>query len=130
MALHKVDFPQKQIVKDKDNTLVLEYNSSFVKNFNSNLNKVQTYLDSTVGRNLKEYVSKKTGTQERSIDNAGTYGSGEVVINVNYAEYQAYSKRIKKRVGKRGTQPFERMVADKKDSILRQVQAYARRLDG
>lgn len=129
MATHNVNFPSKQTVKGKDSVLTLEYSTNFIRNFNTNLNKIQTFLDQTVGRNLQEYVSKDTGTQEGSIDRAGTYGKGYVTINVKYAEYQAYSKRIHKRVGKRGTQPFERMVADKKDSISRQVQAYSRRLN-
>ena len=76
-----------------------------------------------------EYVSYKTGTQEKSILLTSDAGSGLVHINVPYAEYQAYSKRIKKRAGKRGTQPFERMVSDNKSNILKQVSEYARRLD-
>ena len=47
---------------------------------------------------------------------------------VPYARYQAYSKRIKKRRGKRGTRPFERMVADKKNSIERELSSYARKV--
>lgn len=78
---------------------------------------------------LQEYVSYKTGTQAKSIRLTSDPGSGKVHINVPYAEYQAYSKRIKKRVGKRGTYPFERMKADKKDTILKQVEAYSRRLN-
>ena len=78
---------------------------------------------------LQEYVSYKTGTQEKSIRLTSDAGSGLVHINVLYAEYQAYSKKIKKRVGKRGTYPFERMKADKKDTILKQVEAYNRRLN-
>lgn len=87
-------------------------------------------MDETVAKNLSAYVSFKTGTQAKSIPLSSEYGSGEVKINVPYAEYQAYSKRIKKRVGKRGTQPFERMCADKATSIGRQVIAYSRRLNG
>ena len=76
-----------------------------------------------------EYVSKKTGVQELSIKISSVPGSGKVHINVPYAQYQAYSKRIKKRVGKRGTQPFERMVSDNKSSIERQLAEYnSRRL--
>ena len=91
--------------------------------------KVQKFVDMTVRNNLMSYVSKKTGAQEDSIKLATVLGSGRVIINVNYAEYQAYSKRIKKRVGKRGTYPFERMKADKKASILRQTVKYANSLD-
>lgn len=91
--------------------------------------KVQQFLDKTVADNLMPYVSLRSGEQEKSIKNSLVPGSGKVHIDVEYAGYQAYSKRIKKRVGKRGTQPFERMKADKRDSILRQTVAYARSLD-
>lgn len=90
--------------------------------------KVQKFIDNMVVTNLQPYVSFKTGTQERSIKTGTVLGSGKVVINVPYAEPQAYSKRIKKRSGKRGTQPFERMKADKKESILNQTALYARKV--
>ena len=127
MATLEVKFPQSQKV-GKDGTL--NYNASFTRKFNENLNKSQVFLDNKVGTYLQDYVSYKTGTQEKSIPIAGTYGKGYVIINVPYAEYQAYSKRIKKRVGKRGTRPFERMKADKKDTILKQFESYSRRLNG
>lgn len=126
MALHNIQFKNQKIGKDG----TLYYNSQFVKKFNENINDVQLYEDKLVGSNLMNYVSYKTGTQEKSIPNANTYGQGFVLINVPYAEYQAYSRRIKKRVGLRGTQPFERMKADKKDTILKQIAEYSRRLNG
>ena len=127
----KVEFPQGRIyVTDGGNgTAYIEYNKSYVNKFNNNLNKEQVFLDNKVIMYLQEYVSYKTGTQEKSIRLTSDPGSGKVHINVPYAEYQAYSKRIKKRVGKRGTYPFERMKADKKDTILKQVEAYSRRLN-
>lgn len=90
--------------------------------------KVQKYLDNKVIMYLQEYVSYKTGTQEKSIRLTSDPGSGKVHINVPYAEYQAYSKRIKKRVGKRGTRPFERMKSDEGSRILSQTTSYARRI--
>ena len=128
----KVEFPQGKIYVSQggNGTAYIEYNKSYVNKFNNNLNKEQVFLDNKVGTYLQDYVSYKTGTQAKSIPIAGTYGKGYVIINVPYAEYQAYSKRIKKRVGKRGTYPFERMKADKKDTILKQVEAYSRRLNG
>ena len=126
MATLEVKFPQSQRI---GNDGTLKYNASFTRKFNENLNKSQVFLDNKVIMYLQEYVSYKTGTQAKSIPIAGTYGKGYVIINVPYAEYQAYSKRIKKRVGKRGTRPFERMKADKKDTILKQVEAYSRRLN-
>ena len=128
----KVEFPQGRIyVTDGGNgKAYIEYNKSYVNKFNNDLNKTQVFLDNKVIMYLQEYVSYKTGTQAKSIRLTSDAGSGLVHINVPYAEYQAYSKRIKKRVGKRGTRPFERMKADKKDTILKQVEAYSRRLNG
>ena len=128
----KVEFPQGKIYVSQNGNgkAYIEYNKSYVNKFNNNLNKEQVFLDNKVIMFLQEYVSYKTGTQEKSIRLTSDPGSGLVHINVPYAEYQAYSKRIKKRVGKRGTYPFERMKADKKDTILKQVEAYSRRLNG
>ena len=128
----KVEFPQGKIYVSQNGKgkAYIEYNKSYVNKFNNNLNKEQVFLDNKVIMYLQEYVSYKTGTQEKSIRLTSDAGSGLVHINVPYAEYQAYSKRIKKRVGKRGTRPFERMKADKKDTILKQLEAYSRRLNG
>ena len=122
MAEHRIEFKDQ-----KTGNGTITYYSSFKSQFNKDLNKTQVYLDKLVATNLRPYVSKKRGVQEY---NTQSYDEGSVTINVPYAEYQAYSKRIKKRVGKRGTQPFERMVADKKNTILKQTQEYARRLNG
>lgn len=129
MREFKVEFPQGKIYLDKDKKTYIEYNDSFINKFNENGNKVQAYIDKTVSEALMGYVSLRTGVQSKSIKLATVLGSGYVEIGVPYAEYQAYSKRIRKRVGKRGTQPFERMKSDKKESILRQVSAYSKRLN-
>lgn len=123
----KVSFPLGEI-KSNNGKLTLKYNANVVGKLQKNLNKTQIFLDNKVIMNLEKYVSKKLGVQEASIRLSSVPGSGLVHINVPYAAYQAYSKRIKKRVGKRGTQPFERMCADKKDEILRQTAEYSRRL--
>ena len=128
----KVEFPQGKIYVSQggNGKAYIEYNKSYVNKFNNDLNKTQVFLDNKVIMYLQEYVSYKHGVQAKSIRLTSDAGSGLVHINVPYAEYQAYSKRIKKRVGKRGTYPFERMKADKKDTILKQVEAYSRRLNG
>ena len=127
----KVEFPQGRIYVSQggNGKAYIEYNKSYVNKFNNNLNKEQVFLDNKVIMFLQDYVSYKRGVQAKSIRLTSDPGSGLVHINVPYAEYQAYSKRIKKRVGKRGTYPFERMKADKKDTILKQVEAYSRRLN-
>ena len=127
----KVEFPQGRIYVSQggNGKAYIEYNKNYVNKFNNDLNKTQVFLDNKVIMHLQEYVSYKHGVQAKSIRLTSDAGSGLVHINVPYAEYQAYSKRIKKRVGKRGTYPFERMKADKKDTILKQVKAYSRRLN-
>lgn len=129
MNTFKVEFPQGKILLNKQGNAYLKYNNTFVNEFNKNGNETQMYLDNTVSNSLMGYVSLRSGVQQKSIKLATVLGSGIVTIGVPYAEYQAYSKKIKKRVGKRGTRPFERMKADKKESILRQVSAYSKRLN-
>ena len=114
--------------------------------------KVQTFLDKTVAEHLQRYVSFKTGAQSKSIPIASRYGSGRVIINVNYAQFQAGGKVMVGTISKspwakrgerkvltsqnltynsdplRGAHPFERMKADKKDNILNQTANYARRI--
>ena len=116
--------------------------------------KVQVFLDKTVVDNLRKYVSRKSGVQEKSIPIASKYGSGKVIINVPYARFQAEGKvmvGVKShspwaRKGERkvvtsknltyhseklrGKHPFERMKADKRDKILLQTANYARRISG
>ena len=116
--------------------------------------KVQTFLDKTTAEYLMKYVSKKGGTQEKSIPIASKYGRGRVIINVPYARFQAEgkvmvgvksgrpwamknekkvvtNKYLKYHSGEalRGKDPFERMKADKKDNILLLTEIYARGID-
>lgn len=129
MNTFKVEFPQGKILLNKQGNAYLKYNNTFVNEFNKNGNETQMFTDKAVSEALMGYVSLRSGVQQKSIKVSTVLGSGIVTIGVPYAEYQAYSKKIQKRVGKRGTQPFERMRSDKKDSILRQVSAYSKRLN-
>ena len=114
--------------------------------------KVQTFLDKTTAEYLMKYVSKKGGAQEKSIPIASNYGSGKIIINVRYARFQAegkvmvgvdsrraWARKNEKKVvinknlkyhsnSLRGAHPFERMKADKRNSILNQTANFARRL--
>ena len=127
MELHNIKFPSSV----KVGNFTLKYDSSYVREFNNNLNLTQKHLDNLVIDALQKYVSYKEGYQEASIRNSSVAGSGYVKINVPYARYQAYTiKRKTPVVGKRGKFPFERMKSDNKDNILRQVAAYSRRING
>lgn len=129
MATLKVEFPQGKIYVSNDKRAYIKYEDNYERNFNNDLNKSQAYLDKLVSESLMKYVSFKSGVQEKSIKLATDLGKGIVTIGVPYAEYQAYSKKITKQVGIRGTRPFERMRSAKKESILRQLSAYSKRLN-
>lgn len=112
--------------------------------------KVQQYLGKTVADNLKKYVSFKSGAQEASVNPIN--GGKQVIINVPYAQFQAggkvmvgvksrspWARRGERKVvisknltyhsnSLRGAHPFERMKADKGQSILNQTANYARRV--
>lgn len=112
--------------------------------------KVQQFLGKTVADNLKKYVSFKSGVQEASVNPIN--GGKQVIINVPYARFQAegkvmvgvnsrspWARRGERKVviskdlkyhsdRLRGSHPFERMKADKKDSILFQTAKEARRV--
>lgn len=85
--------------------------------------KVTIYLAKQCADNVKDYVSYKSGTQMAKVSSKNNV----VTIGVAYAEYQAYSTKIKKRVGKRGTQPWERMINDKGSTILNEVATYSKK---
>lgn len=125
-----VSFPKGVIFISKNGRACIEKNKSYENKFNNNLNKMQVYLDNRVVAELQRYVSKDTGAQEKSIRLATESGSGVVTIGVPYAKYQAYVvKRKSPVVGLRGKFPFERMCADKGESILRSLVAYSRRIN-
>lgn len=110
--------------------------------------KVQQFLGKTVADNLRKYVSFKTGVQQGATNSIN--GGKQVTINVPYARFQAEgkvmvgvktkrpwakkgekkivtSRNLKYHSGRlRGSHPFERMKADKGQSILNQTARYAR----
>lgn len=124
-----VSFPKGQIIKTAGGNMKLEYNKNYENKFNNNLNKIQVFIDNKVINYLGEYVKYKSGTMQKSIRLASEEGSGYVTIGVPYAEVQAYKiKSSRSKDPKRGARPFERMKADKKESILKQTAQYAKRL--
>ena len=109
LKFSQVDYKKaKELVQMDDSGLVYKYLLKRHKDF------------------LRDYVSYKSGTQEASINQNNKEHT--ITINVPYAEYQAYSKKIKKRNGKRGTEPWERMVNDNKKNILNETAKYSVKL--
>ena len=136
-TVERVSFPQGKIYVKQDakghdifGSAYIVWNKNYENKLNDNFDKTQKFIDNLVITYLQEYVSYFTGAQAKSIKLASTPGSGEVWIAVPYAAYQAYSHKIHKLKGKRGPRPFERMKADKLDTIKAQTIAYSRRLNG
>ena len=89
-------------------------------------NKLQVFIDNTVVRHMDPYVTMRTGMLKKSVILGSRMGSGELVFIAPYAHKQYY--RNGKLKGKRGSRWFHRMWAALKDTIVREVKNYARRL--
>ena len=89
-------------------------------------NKLQVFIDNTVARHMDPYVTMRTGMLKKSVILGSRMGSGELVFIAPYAHKQYY--RNGKLKGKRGSRWFHRMWAAFKDTIVREVKNYARRL--
>ena len=125
MGIHKFNAPREVNIGD------YKIEQSQLNNLlENNFDKIQSFLDNEVVRNLQLYVARDTGAMELSIKTSPLtiIGQGQVAIDTPYAAYQAYSPRIHKRVGLRGKQPFERMSSDRGQTILNDVSEYSRRL--
>lgn len=131
-----VSFPKGELItyntKNGQTKVKITYNKSYENKFNNGLNKTQVFLDNKVISHLQKYVKYDKGAMAKSIRLASEEGSGIVRIAVPYARYQAYENKKTRYndTGVRGPRPFERMRADKKQEILKQVAAYSRRLNG
>lgn len=91
------------------------------------LDKVQVFIDNTVARHMDAYVPMRTGILKKSVILGSKMGSGELVYIAPYAHKRYYSNNPTLK-GKRGSRWFHRMWAARKDTIVREVKNYARRL--
>lgn len=125
MGIHKFNVPKEV---DLGSCKIVQHGIFSV--LEPNFDKIQYFLDNEVVRHLQQYVARDTGTMERSISTSPSTerGQGRVAIDTPYAAYQAYSPRITKQVGLRGTLPFERMSSDRGQTIQNDVIEYSRRL--
>lgn len=92
-----------------------------------NFDKLQVFIDNTVVRHMDAYVPMRTGMLKKSVILGSTMGSGELVFIAPYAHKRYYSKNGRLS-GKRGRRWFHRMWAARKDTIIREVKNYSRRL--
>lgn len=92
-----------------------------------NFDKLQVFIDNTVVRHMDAYVPMRTGMLKKSVILGSRMGGGELVFIAPYAHKRYYSKNGRLN-GKRGRRWFHRMWAARKDTIIREVKNYSRRL--
>ena len=116
---------QKQNVSAYERGVILSWNGGKPPT-EEGFNKLQTFIDNTVVRHMDPYVTMRTGMLKKSVILGSRMGSGELVFIAPYAHKQYY--RNGKLKGKRGSRWFHRMWAACKDTIVREVKNYARRV--
>lgn len=89
--------------------------------------KIQVFIDNTVTRHMDPYVPMRTGMLKKSVILGSRMGSGELVFIAPYA-YKRYHSKSGKLNGKRGSRWFHRMWAARKDTIVREVKNYTKRI--
>lgn len=92
-----------------------------------NFDKLQVFIDNTVVRHMDAYVPMRTGMLKKSVILGSRMGGGELVFIAPYAHKRYYSRNGRLN-GKRGRRWFHRMWAARKDTIIREVKNYSRRL--
>lgn len=114
-----------QLFRNANGQAVIRWNRG-AQQMNQNFNKLQVFIDNTVVRHMDAYVPMRTGILKKSVVLGSRMGSGELVYIAPYAHKRYYgSGRLK---GMRGSKWFRRMWAARKDTIIREVKNYSRRL--
>ena len=106
---------------------ILRWNKNGAKQLDENFDKVQVFIDNTVARHMDAYVPMRTGVLKKSVILGSRMGSGELIYIAPYAHKRYYSSNAKLK-GKRGSRWFARMWAARRDTVIREVKNYARRL--
>lgn len=123
----KITTERGTLFTTKSGQAVLRWKSSYKREEQEYYDKLQTYIDNTVARNMDAYVPFRTGVLKKSVILGSRMGSGKLVYIAPYAHKRYYSGNSRLN-GKRGSKWFDRMWAARKNVIVREVQNYSRRL--
>lgn len=115
-----------QLFQNANGQAVIRWNRG-TQQLNQNFDRLQVFIDNTVVRHMDAYVPMRTGILKKSVILGSRMGSGELVFIAPYAHKRYYSGNSRLN-GKRGSRWFHRMWAARKDTIIREVKNYARRL--
>lgn len=107
---------------------IIRWNADFDRQQEQSFDRLQTFIDNTVVRHMDAYVPFRTGILKKSVLLGSRMGSGELVYIAPYAKEQYYLKRRRYSRGVRGSRWFHRMWAARKNTVIREVKNYARRL--
>lgn len=114
-----------QLFKNANGQAVIRWNRG-ARQMNENFDRLQVFIDNTVVRHMDAYVPMRTGILKKSVVLGSRMGSGELVYIAPYAHKRYYGSGRQK--GLRGSKWFHRMWAARKDTIIREVKNYSRRL--
>ena len=98
---------------------------------NQRYSAIQKFIENTVVRHMNPFVPMRTGILAKSVVLGSRMGSGELVYVAPYSRKVYYNENMrfsKSRHRKATAKWFERMKAECKAQIEREVQDYARRL--
>ena len=107
---------------------VIRWNADFERQQEQNFDRLQVFIDNTVVRHMDAYVPFRTGVLKKSVILGSRMGSGELVYIAPYAKEQYYLKHRRYSKGLRGSKWFHRMWTARKNTIVREVKNYARRM--
>ena len=152
-----VETPRGRIVevrhRNGTTSMALQWNTGFSTRANRNFNDVQGYIDNAVIRYMTPYTPMRNGVLYKSATLGTTIGSGWIHQIAPYSRYQYYGRLMVSRItgsswAKHGESKvltnrpltyrtdrhplagaywFERMKADKKDTIFRGARRYLNR---
>lgn len=114
----------------KNGGSVIRWNAGFGRKKEETFDKLQVFIDNTVVRHMDAYVPFRTGVLKKSVILGSRVGSGELKYIAPYSYKQYYLIRRRHSSGKRGSKWFHRMWAARKETIIREVKNYSRRIMG
>ncbi len=112
----------------KNGGSVIRWNAGFGRKKEETADKLQVFIDNTVVRHMDAYVPFRTGVLKKSVILGSRMGSGVLKYIAPYSFRRYYLAGQQHIRGQRGSKWFHRMWAARKETIIREVKGFARRM--
>ncbi len=122
--------PRGTLLTNENGRAIIQWNGG-ARRITQRYSAIQKFIDNTVVRHMNPYVPMRTGILAKSVILGSRMGSGELIYVAPYSRRVYYNENMrfsKSRHKKATAKWFERMKAERKAQIEREVQDYARRL--